>query len=278
VDSNQRVAIITGAASGIGFRLATALLEEGMLVAAVDRNPEGLDQLSRQVANMKGSIFGITADLEEPASFAAVVNGTLNRFGGIDVLINNAGIGQITVNPGVPRHPVSFWDVTPEQWNRFVRINFTGPVMLTRAVLPHMLERRAGRIITVTTSLGSMLSSGLLLYGAPKAGTEAAMAVLAADLSGTGVSSNILVPGGAVSTGFFIDETVVDRNKLYQPDIMVPPLLWLISEEAVGVTARRFVAVDWDESISPGEAAVKASAPIAWLGIARPPILPDELR
>jgi NAD(P)-dependent dehydrogenase (short-subunit alcohol dehydrogenase family) len=145
--------------------------------------------------------------------------------------------------------------------------------MMARAVVPHMLEAGKGRVITVTTSLGTMVREGYLLYGASKAAAEAAMAVLAADLKGTGVTSNVLVPGGVTNTAIVGDEAG-DRARMLQPEIMVPPLLWLISDAAAGVTARRFVAMDWDASLPSEQAAEKAGVPIAWLSIARMPVEP----
>jgi len=109
--------------------------------------------------------------------------------------------------------------------------------MMARAVLPHMLAAKAGRIITVTTSLGTMVREGYLLYGASKAAAEAAMAGLSADLKGTGVTSNVLVPGGVTNTPL-VGEHAGDRSRMLQPEIMVPPLLWLVSDAAAAVNGR----------------------------------------
>jgi len=145
--------------------------------------------------------------------------------------------------------------------------------MMARAVVPHMLRARRGRVVTVTTSLGTMVRAGYLLYGASKAAAESATAILAADLTGTGVTANVLVPGGVTNTPLVGDDAG-ERSKMLQPEIMVPPLLWLVSDAAADVTARRFIAADWDTSLPPAQAAEKAGAPIAWLGIARMPIEP----
>jgi NAD(P)-dependent dehydrogenase (short-subunit alcohol dehydrogenase family) len=139
--------------------------------------------------------------------------------------------------------------------------------------VPHMLKAGRGRIVTVTTSLGTMVREGYLLYGASKAATEAAMAVLAADLAGTGVTCNVLVPGGVTNTPL-VGPNAGDRDRMLQPPIMVPPLLWLVSDAAAQVSAKRFIAADWDVSLPPAQAAERAGAPIAWLGIARMPIEP----
>jgi NAD(P)-dependent dehydrogenase (short-subunit alcohol dehydrogenase family) len=189
------------------------------------------------------------------------------------VLVNNAGIGQSSIKPDQRRNPLRFWEITPDQWQRFVTVNATAPIMMARTVVPHMLQAGQGRVITVTTSLGTMVREGYLLYGASKAAAEAAMAVLAADLKGTGVTSNVLVPGGVTNTAIVGDEAG-DRARMLQPEIMVPPLLWLISDAAAAVTARRFVAMDWDASLPGAQAAEKAGVPIAWLGIARMPVEP----
>jgi NAD(P)-dependent dehydrogenase (short-subunit alcohol dehydrogenase family) len=163
---------------------------------------------------------------------------------------------------------------TPAQWDRFVAVNATAPLMLARAVVPHMLRAKQGRIITVTTSLGTMLREGYMLYGASKAAAEAATAVMSEDLAGTGVTANVLVPGGMTDTRIVPDAAVADRSKLLQPEIMVPPLLWLVSDAAASVTGRRFLAVHWDPALPPAAAAEKCGAPIAWKAIATMPIEP----
>jgi NAD(P)-dependent dehydrogenase (short-subunit alcohol dehydrogenase family) len=171
------------------------------------------------------------------------------------------------------RNPIRFWEATPEQWSRFLAVNATAPIMMARAVVPHMLRAGQGRIITVTTSLGTMVRAGYLLYGSSKAAAESATAVMAADLQGTGVTANVLVPGGVTNTPL-VGEDAGDRARMLQPEIMVRPLLWLVSDAAAGVTARRFIAADWDPALPEAVAAEKAGAPIAWLGIARMPIEP----
>jgi NAD(P)-dependent dehydrogenase (short-subunit alcohol dehydrogenase family) len=261
----KQAAIVTGAASGMGRVMALGLSEAGFDVVAVDRNASGL-------VSLPGPIKSVAADLAQPASFDMIVSEAIGAFGRIDVLVNNAGIGQAGIKADQRRNPLRFWEVTPEQWSQFQAVNATSPIMMARAVVPHMLKAGHGRIITVTTSLGTMVREGYLLYGANKASAEAAMAVLAADLKGTGVTSNVLVPGGMTDTPLVGEAG--DRSKMLRPEIMVPPLLWLVSPEAEGVTAKRFIAADWDTRLTSAQAAEAAGAPIAWLGIARMPIEP----
>jgi NAD(P)-dependent dehydrogenase (short-subunit alcohol dehydrogenase family) len=271
--STNKTAIVTGAASGIGRAMALGLLSAGIDVAAVDRTAAGLEALAAAAAGKPGTVQTILADLAQPDAFDRVVGAMLAQRGRIDVLVNNAGIGQASIRADARRSPIRFWEVTKEQWSRFVAVNATAPIMMARAVLPHMLAAKAGRVITVTTSLGTMVREGYLLYGASKAATEAAMAGLSADLKGTGVTSNVLVPGGVTNTPL-VGEHAGDRSRMLQPEIMVPPLLWLVSDAAAAVNGRRFIAADWDASVPAAQAAEKAGAPIAWLGIARMPIEP----
>jgi NAD(P)-dependent dehydrogenase (short-subunit alcohol dehydrogenase family) len=263
-------AIVTGAASGLGRAMARGLADAGFAVLAVDQQGEALTTLAREGGER---LTPCVADLAQPDSFEQVAGEALRRFGAIDVLVNNAGIGQAAIRPDARMNPIRFWDATPEQWQRFLAVNATAPIMLARAVVPHMLKAGRGRIVTVTTSLGTMVREGYLLYGASKAATEAAMAVLAADLAGTGVTCNVLVPGGVTNTPL-VGPNAGDRDRMLQPPIMVPPLLWLVSDAAAQVSAKRFIAADWDVSLPPAQAAERAGAPIAWLGIARMPIEP----
>jgi NAD(P)-dependent dehydrogenase (short-subunit alcohol dehydrogenase family) len=263
--ATRKTAIVTGAASGMGRSMALGLSEAGFDVIAVDRNAEALGTLP-------APIRPVAADLAQPASFDRIVAEALAAFGRIDVLINNAGIGQAAIRADQRGNPIRFWEATPEQWNRFLTVNATAPILMSRAVLPHMLKANSGQIITVTTSLGTMVREGYLLYGSSKAAAEAAMASLSADLAGTGVTSNILVPGGTTNTPLVGEAG--DPAKMLQPDIMAAPLLWLLSDEAAEVNGRRFIAADWDNSLPPDQAAEKAGAPIAWMSIARMPIQP----
>jgi NAD(P)-dependent dehydrogenase (short-subunit alcohol dehydrogenase family) len=271
----NQTAIVTGAASGIGRAMALGLLGAALDVVAVDRTAPALHTLASEAQGKPGAIHTVHADLSEAASFDRIVATTLEKFGRIDILINNAGIGQASVRPDRHTNPIRYWDVTPEQWQRFVAVNATAPIMMARAVLPHMRANNRGRIVTVTTSLGTMVREGYLLYGASKAAAEAAMASLSADLKGSGITCNVLVPGGVTNTGIVGDDAG-DRSKMLQPEIMVPPLLWLVSDAANDVNGRRFIAADWDIALPAEQAAEKAGAPIAWMSIARMPIEPPR--
>jgi NAD(P)-dependent dehydrogenase (short-subunit alcohol dehydrogenase family) len=268
--ANNKAVIVTGAASGIGLAVTMGLIEAGHDVTAVDRNAAALAELGKQASGSKGSVQAVTADLAHADSFAHVTGAALIKYGRIDALVNNAGIGQASVRND--RRPIRFWETTAEQWGRFIAINAAGPINMARAVLPHMLAAKQGRIVTVTTSLGTMVREGFLLYGSSKAAAESAMAVLAADLAGSGVTSNVLVPGGTTDTPLVGEAP--NRDKMLRPAIMVPPLLWLLSSEASAVNGKRFIAADWDTALPPARAAEKAGAPIAWLSIARMPIEP----
>ncbi|MGH7042563.1 MAG: SDR family NAD(P)-dependent oxidoreductase [Acetobacteraceae bacterium] len=275
--TDRQVAIVTGAGSGIGWAIALGLLGAGVDVAAVDREAEWLRALAAAAAEQRlpGTLQTIAADLAQTESFARIVAEVLGRSGRIDVLVNNAGIGQIAIRADQRHNPIRFWEITPELWGRFVAVNATAPLMMARAVAPHMIERKRGRIVGVTTSLGTMTRAGHALYGAPKAAAEAAHAVMAADLAGTGVTVNVLVPGGMTDTRLIPAAEVAARDKLIRPDVMVPPLLWLISDAAQDVTARRFLAVHWNPALPPAEAAARCGAPIAWLSLGTLPIEPD---
>jgi NAD(P)-dependent dehydrogenase (short-subunit alcohol dehydrogenase family) len=275
--AEQQVAIVTGAASGIGRAMTLGLLAGGIDVAAVDKEIAWLDELKAASGGKEfsGALQTIRADLGDPSSFETIVSTVLGAAGRIDILVNNAGIGQGSIRADQRRNPLRFWEITPEQWTRFLAVNATAPLMMARAVVPHMTRAKRGRIVTVTTSLGTMLREGYVLYGASKAAAEAATAVMSADLAGTGVTANVLVPGGMTDTRIVPDAAVADRSRLLRPEIMAPPLLWLVSDAAAGVTGRRFLAAHWDASLPPAEAAEKCGAPIAWKSIATMPIEPD---
>jgi len=204
----------------------------------------------------------IQTDLINASAIEEITKAACDRFGHIDILVNNAGIGPGAIRPDSWQRPLKFWEITPDQWRRFVAVHTTAPLALTNAVVPEMMRQGWGRIINVTTSLGTMLNAGSPTYGPSKAALEALSAIMAKDLDGTGVTVNVLVPGGMTNTPMISDEAGFDRAKLIQPEVMVPPLLWLVSDAAGKVTGRRFLGVHWDAKLTPEEAAEKAGAPV----------------
>jgi len=274
----QRVAIVTGAAGGIGRAMTSGLLAAGIRVAGVDRDREPLEALAA-TAREHGKapeLLTIQADLTNDTAADEITKATRARFGRIDILVNNAGIGPGAIRPDSWQRPLKFWEITPDQWRRFVAVHTTAPLALGNAVVPEMMRQGWGRIVNVTTSLGTMLNAGSPTYGPSKAALEALSAIMAKDLDGTGVTVNVLVPGGVTDTPMISDEAGFDRDKLIQPEVMVPPLLWLLSEAAGKVTGRRFLGVHWDPAVPPEQAAEKAGAPVAWTSIATMPITPKR--
>jgi NAD(P)-dependent dehydrogenase (short-subunit alcohol dehydrogenase family) len=276
MSDTQRTAIVTGAAGGIGRALVKGLLGAGIRVAAVDRTRDGLAVVlgNAREQGKDAALLTIEADLSHEVAVADVVGQARSHFGAIDILVNNAGIGQGTLRPGNWQQPLRFWEITADQWRQFVAVHTTAPLLLAQAVVPGMMERKWGRIVNVTTSLGTMIRNGSPTYGPSKAALEAFSAIMAKDLDGTGVTVNVLVPGGVTNTPMVPQESGFDRQEMIQPEVMAPPLVWLVSNAAGGVTARRFLAVHWDPALPPAQAAEKAGAPVAWTSIATMPIEP----
>jgi NAD(P)-dependent dehydrogenase (short-subunit alcohol dehydrogenase family) len=278
MSEQQRVAIVTGAAGGIGRALVGGLLGQGLKVAAVDRTAEGLAELMQaaQERQQGANLLTIEADLAQDESIDKIVAQARARFGTIDILVNNAGVGQATVRVDNRERPIKFWEVTPEQWKLFVAVHNNAPMALSRALVHDMIRQKWGRIVNITTSLGTMIRDGSPTYGPSKAALEAFSAIMAKDLAGSGVTVNVLVPGGMTNTGMIPMEAGYAREELIQPAVMTPPLNWLVSNDAASVSGRRFLAIHWDPSLPPEEAAAKAGAPVAWTDIATMPVEPPR--
>ena len=170
MSEQQRVALVTGAAGGIGRELVLGLLGNGLKVAAVDRTAQGLAELS-QAAHQRqrgADLMTIEADLARDESIDEIVSKTRGRFGVIDILVNNAGVGQATIRSDNRQRPIKFWEVTPEQWKLFVAVHNNAPMALSRALVHDMTRQKWGRIVNITTSLGTMIREGSPTYGRRK--------------------------------------------------------------------------------------------------------------
>jgi 3-oxoacyl-[acyl-carrier protein] reductase len=268
IDLDGIVCLVTGAASGLGRAMALGLLRAGAQVAALDISEQGLSALRVDAAADATRLLGMVADIRRADDCARVVDAAIARFGHVGVLVNCAGLGMPHVRHDYLRQPVRFWEIDEQKWRDLVDVNLTGTFLLSRALAPQMIARGWGRIINVTTSFSTMIRGGNMPYGATKAALEAASHGFAQDLAGTGVTLNVLIPGGAAATAMIPEDSPYDRAKLVDPAVMVAPVCWLSSPLSDGVTGWRFVARQWDETRTLDEAAAAASAPIAWPDLA----------
>jgi NAD(P)-dependent dehydrogenase (short-subunit alcohol dehydrogenase family) len=275
-----KVAIVTGAGRGLGRVMTLGLLQAGARVAATEVDAEALDQtgLAAEKSGAEDRILDIIADVTRDDSGPKIVRATTDRFGRVDILLNNAGINMSLFRRSDTKDAGKFWEVKPEEFRRIVEVNVVAPFLMARAALVPMLKQRWGRIINVTTSLDTMWRGGMQPYGGSKAANEAHLLALAQELEGTGVTANVLVPGGAANTRMVSPGQQPDRTKLIAPDIMVAPLIWLCSNASDGITGQRFVAARWDDTLPLDEAVKKAGAPAAWQQLGRQAIMPDGMR
>jgi 3-oxoacyl-[acyl-carrier protein] reductase len=272
--SSSKIAIVTGAAQGIGRAMALGLLGAGHRVMANDVDEAALAALASD-ANAKSRLKTIAADVGRDESAGRIVAATREAFGGLDILINNAGVGPNTVRQGA-KPTGDFRSVEPQDFRRILEVNTIAPFLMTRAAVGPMVEQHWGRIVNVTTSLDSMWRKGMLPYGGSKAANEAHCCIMAEELAGTGVTVNILVPGGPVNTGLVGDNfTPAEKQKLIQPEIMVTPLLWLVSPASDAITGKRFIAAFWDKSLPADQAAEKCGSLMAWQQLGRQAIFPN---
>ncbi|WP_433046518.1 SDR family NAD(P)-dependent oxidoreductase [Dactylosporangium sp. CS-033363] len=228
--------LVTGGTSGLGRAMAVALAATGARVALTSRDPS---RAAAVAASIPGAI-GLGLDVRSSA--AAAVDEAWSRLGGVDLLVNNAGIGMRTVNPAFMTDPQPFWQVSPDGFRAVIDTNLTGYFLVAREVVPRMLTAGAGRIVNIAVNESTMTRAGFTPYGPSRAGSESLSRIMAADLRGSPVTVNLLLPGGATATGMVPPGT---QAPLLSPDIMGPPIVWLASDAAAGVHDQRIVATEF---------------------------------
>jgi gluconate 5-dehydrogenase len=238
--------LVTGGTSGLGLAMASAIAATGAAVALTGRSGE---RAGRIAAELPGAV-GIEMDAGDETSVAAAVDQAWARLGGIDMLVNNAGIGMRTVNPRFMTHPQGFWEVPVGSFRAVIETNLTGYFLVAREVTPRMLAAGHGRIVNISVSHTTMHRAGFVPYGPSRAGSEALSRVMAADLRDTGVTVNLLLPGGATVTGMMPPDVVSEGHRFLEPAVMGPPIVWLASDEAAGVHDERIIAVEFDRWLS----------------------------
>ncbi len=236
--------LVTGGTSGLGRAMARALARAGARVAVTSRDRE---RARATAAELGSGALGVELDVRDAGSVSAAVDAAYAVLGGLDLLVNNAGIGMRGVNPRFMTEPQPFWEVPPAGFRDVLETKATGTFLVAREVVPRMLSAGGGRVVTISMSEQTMTRRGFIPYGPSGAAVEALARVMAADLSGTTVTANILLPGGATATGMIPDEMPDElRTNLLDPAIMGPPIVWLASADAADVNDERIVARDFD--------------------------------
>ena len=235
--------LVTGATSGLGAAMAAALDQAGARVMVTGR-----DQARAQAAadELGRSAIACALDVRDERSVAACVARAREAWGGIDMLVNNAGIGMRTVNPRFMSEPQPFWEVPPAGFRDVVETKVVGCFLMAREVVPMMLADGGGRIVNISMNEQTMVRRASCHTGPRRRGRG----VVARDGSGSGrqlVTVNILLPGGATRTGMIPDGVSAEaRAALLDPAVMGPPIVWLASDRAAGVHGRRIVATEFD--------------------------------
>jgi len=237
-----RTVIVTGGGGGIGGASCRRFATEGARVAVFDVNLEAAQNVARDIVARAGQAQAFQCDITDRASVDQAVAATIERFGPIDVLVNNAG-----------------WDIfcpftktEPAQWDKLIAINLIGPLHMHHAVLPGMVARRAGRIVNIASDAARVGSSGEAVYAACKGGLVAFSKTLAREHSRHGITVNVVCPG-PTDTALFADykagagnpEKLVEAftrsiplGRIGQPDDLPGAIAFFASDDAAYVTGQ----------------------------------------
>ena len=268
LDLSGKVAVVTGGGRGLGKVMTLSLLERGAAVATpmhIETDIPGLREAAKALG-AEDRLHPIVADIREAEACRAIIAEATATFGAPGILVNNAGLGMLLVSERFTTESTKFWQVEPDVWHRIIDTNLNGAFQMARYAAPAMIEAGWGRVINVTTSISTMQRTGYTPYGTSKAGLEASTRAWADDLAGTGVTANVLIPGGAADTDM-LPGKIGDAGrmgadgKLVDPQVMAAPVRWLASNFADGVTGQRFIANEWDDNLPPERGAENTTGP-----------------
>jgi hypothetical protein len=249
--SSGRVALVTGAGRGLGRAMALGLVRHGIrVVATAARERAEIEALAAEAGD--GVVLPVLADVTREGDAQRVVDTALERFGRLDILVNNAGRGMKYVSETFMTEPTRFWEVEPKTWRMVIDTNVNGPFLMARAAAPHApsAAHGAGGMGPHRQRLDELFdhaSAWLLALWSVEGGAGIRDRHLGSGLARDRGDGQRVAPWGATLTGMIPDAFPEHaRGALLDPAIMVPPLLWLVSNEAGSVSGCRVTANQWD--------------------------------
>lgn len=234
-------ALITGGGAGIGAATARVFCEEGALVVLVDRNRRALDEQAQSLRQAGGRVATLEGDVAQPELAARAVALTVQSFGGLEVLVNNAAM----------RNYATVAEALPEEWRSVLEVNLTGAAGFCRAALPELRKSGRGAIVNVSSCYGVTGRKGMAIYDATKAALIALTRTLAHEEAAHGIRANAVCPGSTLTefhlargraAGKTEDEIGRARSdnsllaRWASPEEVAWPILWLASDEASFIT------------------------------------------
>jgi len=232
----DKVAIVTGAARGLGKTFAAALAREGAKIVAFDIADPA--ETVRMITASGGTARGTRADVTVEADCRRAAEETVAAFGQIDILVNNAAITY-----GLKRKP--FYEIDPEEWDRVMTVNVKGAWLCTRAVFPYMQRQGKGKIVNLSSETYFTGSHGFVHYVASKAGVVGLTRSMAVELGPHNITINALAPGftdsesaRSIDDVSKYDTSRTPMGRLQQPDDLIGALLFLCSEDSDFVTGQ----------------------------------------
>lgn len=235
-DMTGRVVIVTGGTRGIGRALAEGYAAAGAKVVVASRTQEACDETAEHLRDMGAEALGVAAHMGNLADLRNIVDRTVDTFGGIDVVVNNAATALA--------QPVGGY--TPEAWQKSLDVNLRGPVFLTQEALPHLKSSDHAAVLNILSGAAFMFSSFVSMYGIGKAGLLSATRSAAAELAPFGIRVNALSPGTVdtdmvrANTDEMVDvmSKVMLLQRMAEPDEMVGPALMLTSDAGSFITGQ----------------------------------------
>ncbi len=235
----DKVAIVTGAAQGIGRALATRLAEEGAKVAIADIQADAAASTAKEIVAAGGTAIAVKVDVTSLDSATAAVQKVVADFSGIDILVNNAGWDKLE----------PFIQSTPETWDKVIAINFRGVIHLCKAVIPQLQARGGGKIVSIASDAGRVGSLGEAVYSGCKAGIIGFSKTLARELARNNINVNVVCPGptetallhGVMDNQPKVLEAMkrgIPMRRLGQPQDLAGAVAFLASADADYVTGQ----------------------------------------